>query len=167
MLSIHDKCLLGACLGWLNLLLLSPSNRLNAQAWKIALIVPPHELQAACSPDVPGGLKNKPQEAHDGVERDIGQARTVDGDEALESGHQGKLFQCWRCKTRTRLPLRVILKWAFTFTLPLPSYETLANQSSSCAIHLSLNRLRHSNSQSPRHTSVNTTHPSPQSPADI
>lgn len=91
MLSTHDKCLLGACLDGLNLLLLSTSNRLSAQAWKRAPIVPPHELQAACSPGVSGGLKNKPPEAHDGIERDVGRARTANGGEDIGVRPPGKL----------------------------------------------------------------------------
>lgn len=50
----------------------------------------------------------------------------------IHLGNQGKLFRRWRPKTR--LLSRAVFKWAFTFVLPLPSCETLANQSPSCAV---------------------------------
>lgn len=112
MLSTHDKCL-HACLDLLILLLLSPSNRVSAQAWKIALIVPLHELQAVCSPGVPGGLKNKPQEAHDGVERDRGQARTTDGDKDVGVRPPGKIVSVLETQTTHMAPFESCLEMGF------------------------------------------------------
>lgn len=81
----------------------------------------------------------------------------------LDSGNQGKSFQCWRPKNTA--PFVSCVRMAFTFILPLPSCETLANQSSSCVVPSAAQQAA-PHKQPLRHAAVNA-HPGSQSPGDI